>query len=228
MIEVPENILNEIEQTLKTVNGCYGKWLAFTLKQMHAEFSENLLRRIEPGDIIGCIIEKLINGTRKWDREKYPSFFNFFYLLIRSEVRNLAKKQDNLLIDNFVQEEDLEDIQVILFDDELASKFDNNGPEKFSYPAEETDKFELVDLCFDILKDEEEKTVFLEIMEGKKNRQIAAEKGIDISKVEAVIKRIRRRTIPIINEYLKKKKKRLPVKLIKRQSFQSDIRSNIE
>lgn len=219
MIEGPENILNEIELTLKTVNGCYGKWLAFTLKQMHAEFSENLLRRVEPGDIVGCIIEKLINGNRKWDREKYPSLFNFFYLLIRSEVRNLAKKQDNFLISNFIQEEDSGEMPEILFDDELASKFDDNKPEKFFYSAEEADKFELVDLCFDILKDEEEKAVFLEVMEGKKNRQIAEESGMDISKVEAIIKRIRRRTIPIISGYLKKNKKRLPVKLRMKQSF---------
>lgn len=219
MIETAERILDEMGRVLKTVEGAYQIWLSFTLKLMLAEFNDKTLRTINANDILSGITEKFLDGRRNWDSEKYPDFYRFMFLVIRSEVSNIAKLKDRLVYDHFENLERQASVIEERGELELLSKFELREGNEIADISKADAKYELIDRCFDCLNGKDEEEVFLFIMEGKKARHISAELNWKTSKVEAAFKRIKRKVEPIIYDYFKEKKITLPSKIAGLKAF---------
>lgn len=219
MIETPEKILEEMEGVLKSVEGAYTIWLSYALKLMHLEFSEKTLRKTNANDILSGITEKFLDGKRNWDSEKYPDFYRFMFLVIKSEISNLAKLKDRLVYDHFekldYRAKELERKEEF----ESLSKFELHKENEIADFEDNDGKHDLIDRCFDALNGKDEEEVFVLIMEGKKTRHISAELHWENRKVEAVIKRIKRKAEPIIFNYFREKRITLPPKIASLRAF---------
>lgn len=208
MEQKPEEILAELERIHKESPGSYKKWLSFTVWQMKICFNRTKLQRFSAEDLIEDVIEKLIDGKRKWDKDKYPDLNKFMYRLICSHVKNLAKKKERHVYDYNFGEHDCPN-------DEVGKNTSRakTSEQIFDYVEEDQGKFHLTDACFDALeKDRECQKVFHLLIDGKKNRQIADELKMKTSDIVNIKKRIFRKVKPVIENEFAKRKIKLPVK----------------
>ena len=143
-------------------------------------------------DIVCEAIEKTLNGERTWDQDKYPDFLKFLaYSVIKSLVDSSLKKVKKQL--NPISD-------LIQYDKDGYA----NGPEiinkqniESTIIAKESEN-QLIQL---ISTDDPEASLILNLMlEGKSNLQIASDLGIDIQRVEAAKKRVKRRAEKILKK----------------------------
>lgn len=213
MIETPRKILEAMERVLKTVEGAYKIWLSYTLKLMHCSFSSKDLRRINANDILSGITEKLLDGRRKWDSEKYPDFYKFMFLVIKSEVSNLAKQKDKLVYNYFEKISDRADELERRSEFDFLSKYELRQKNEIADNEINDKKFSLVDACNDVLHGQDEALVFECILDEMKPRHIAEILNWEVSKVNVIMKRIKRKVVPIIFDYYRKEKITPPTKI---------------
>jgi len=214
MDETNKEALKEIAKTLHNIDGVLEIWIKFTLKQMSVYLPTDIMRKHDPKDIVSGTFEKLITGKRNWDKEKYPDFYKFMFLVITSEIRNIAKRYEPE--DNFYFEK-LELLESAA-ESEDGDSFDNESElDKPDYTAESDDKFLLVDQCFDALEGDAEAQEVLKLRyEERKNREIAELTGLTTDKVEAALKRIHRRVDPLIFKIFQQRGTKLPAGLKQR------------
>lgn len=180
---------------------------------------------IEAYDIITTLFEKLCTGERTWDKEKYPSFESYFFMLIKSHIFNLTLHEFRMV--PFTEDycygsgespkPHANKGSVNLYDsgddvlhqrkESRMSGFRGKQPGWDGYPQELLlQEFET--LCLKVLKDDVDAgIIFLDLLVEDTNKEIAEDLGIDVSMVENAKKRIQRKLLPVYQEYFGKKQK---------------------
>lgn len=145
-------------------------------------------------DVVASLIEKLLTERRKWERDKHPDFKNYFFMLITSHVRNLAKKEKKYYELNEFDEDD-EPIEAEIQDDDCTEI------------GEQIESEELIEKCEKALEgNDEELLVFWNILKDYKgNKEVAEDLGIGVDDVVNVKKRIKRKITPIIQNHFMRK-----------------------
>jgi len=129
----------------------------------------------------------LIDGTRPWDMDKH-SLEQVVNQNLRSEISNLAKKEKRYVIIKDFFDEDNEDDNYNTEMDKLVHTQAEDIEGKMDAEA-------ILTFCNDkILKDDEDgKIVLDEMLQGKKQKDIASYLGITVEEAEVHIRRIRRK-----------------------------------
>ena len=189
--------LNMITWNLKSIVTAntitYDGLLNYADKLLHLFLIGRIKIKYDAGDIVHSIIEKLYIGSRKWDYEKYPDFKRYFYLLIKSEISNLAKYEEKFAeIDDGTEEGEDRVEEFLDFARNLSLEEILSGQ----------DAKELKERCLKLLDgDDDAVLVFLESLEGNGNAGIAESLGVELSLVENAKKRMKRRLNLIYLEY---------------------------
>jgi RNA polymerase sigma factor (sigma-70 family) len=173
-----DEIKTHFEAILKRDDGVFEKWLAsahFLLQRYH------LLEYESAGDVLNTLYVKLIDGPRKWDKEKYPDFVIYIFMLIQSSIRNLAETEK----------------KKTAFHGETVTLLQQEHHTPYPVP-------ELMDLCLNELgPDEVMRKIFSAMSEGLPNREVAEELNLNICFVQNMKKRIIRKLMPVFEEYRK-------------------------
>ena len=203
MICDSEKILETIKEIMNKDDGTYEKWLSSAQRQLNIMLTGKLKNKYEAKDVVHCLIDKLYTGKRKWDCEKYPDFKIYFFMLIRSHISNLADFEEKYVDVNDYRELD-EECDNIPF-------FETNHFKPLRDILSEKDAKELEKLSLDALgNDEDASIVFCYLIDGLQNSKIAEELGVDKKFVESAKKRIKRKLLPIFEEFFGRG---IPVKL---------------
>ena len=158
-------------------------------------FKHGIERRKIARESVQDSIEKLLDRDRDWNRERYPEPIDKLVSMIDTYFSNLFRgKEYNIkgsIDDNLSTDDDSESLKEIIPAGENVLD---------SYEYDERYK-ELIDLCIDALDGEEElELVFLEMISGKQDQEIAESLKWKIEKVRTTKKKIRRRLEKIKNE----------------------------
>ena len=134
-------------------------------------------------DIIGDLYLKLATGERTWDRGKFPELEKYFFVLIISHIRNLAKvKKEHLNID------------------ELKFCLESNKQTSFEEIKE------LVELYEPKFKgDAQLAKILWKIINEDKNKEIASDLNIKVSAVVNTKRRIQRIFDPLLKTHHKRR-----------------------
>ena len=176
-MEATQDEIKRVFETLMVQNdGVYEKWLA----SAHVRLQNYHLHSCESAeDVVHTLYVKLMNGRRKWDKDKYPDFIIFFFMLIKSHIRNLAE----------TEKEEVE------LDDPVEKFFGNNRS-----LLEQACEFK--ELCLKKLGDDERlRKVFCAFADGLANREVAKDLNLNIRIVQNTKKRIIRKLQPVYDQY---------------------------
>ena len=157
-------------------DGVYEKWLFSAHKQLqnyHLHSCENA------EDVVHTLYVKLMDGRRKWDKDKYPDFIIFFFMLIKSHIRNLAETEK-------------EEVEL----DDPVEKLFRNYRSSLGQPSE------FKELCLKKLGDDENlRKIFYAFADGLANREVAKDLNLNIRIVQNTKKRIIRKLQPVYDQY---------------------------
>ncbi|MCX6168350.1 MAG: hypothetical protein NTX65_03355 [Ignavibacteriales bacterium] len=178
-------IAQNLERLIEANDGTYKRWIAHADKLLHIFLAGRTKLKYQADDIVHSIILKLLVEKRKWDYQKYPDFGKYFCLLIKSEVSNLAKFEEKFIEIEEDEEEPEDSVELFI---------DRNRNLSLEEILNSQDALELESRCMKLLEgDDDALLVFLELMEGRSNKETAESLGVEISFVENTKKRIRRR-----------------------------------
>lgn len=181
--------VNKISGCISKLVDCngfiYEKMLVYADKLIKIFLNGKSKIKVEAGDIVHSVIIKLFNGKRKWDFEKYPDFNVYMFMLIKSEICNIARYERK-----FVDINDCGECDENVFEEFI----DRNKNLTLDEILSDKDAEELKQRCLKMLSgDEDAAIVFLECIEGGSNKEIAGRLGVKILFVENAKKRIRRK-----------------------------------
>jgi RNA polymerase sigma factor (sigma-70 family) len=194
----PAEIIKVFESAINNNDGTYEKWLAVADIWLNNFLTGKLKNKYQAKDIVHDLFIKLCDGKRKWDKDKYPDFVIYFFMLIKSQVWNLAKYEEKLVnaTENYYEEDNEENGNTGLIIDNVNFL----GLDEILSGADER---ELYKLCLEKLNDDEDGCIiFMEAAEGKPNQEIAKELGVEIRFVENAKKRVKRKLLPLFSEFM--------------------------
>ncbi|MDD8017241.1 MAG: sigma-70 family RNA polymerase sigma factor [Bacteroidota bacterium] len=209
--ELFENIVNDHQ-------GLYHRLLAAAHCRLRHSFTGRRECVIEAEDVINTIFEKLYSGERTWDKEKYPCFESYFFMLIRSLVYNVALHEYRLVpfTENYVSGKS--ETRTLPAAMNALDNSDDDFP-TYNKPLRESVQWddcppelamqELETLCLKKLEhDADAGIIFLGMLDKKTNKEIAEDLGIGVSAVENAKKRIQRKLRPVYQECFGGKQKK--------------------
>lgn len=199
MTAEPEEIIKVFESIINNGDGTYEKWLVTADMWLNNFLTGKLKNKYQAKDIVHDLFIRLCDGKRKWDKDKYPDFVIYFFMLIKSRVWNLAKYEERLVnaAESYYEDENGENGNTGLI-------IDNVNYLGLDQVLSEADEKELYQLCLEKLNDDEDGCIiFMEAAEGKSNREIAEELGVDIRFVENAKKRVKRKLLPLFGEFMR-------------------------
>ena len=85
-----------IEYCSKNMPNFHKRMLYFTLGYIRSYFEADTIDELGADDVLQIMIEKMLQGKRKWDKSKIADFPNFLRLIIISFIRNEKKRADRL------------------------------------------------------------------------------------------------------------------------------------
>lgn len=223
-----EEVLTNLKKLVKDKN-FLEKLTLITLKYIQVYFHENEISSQNAQDVLQTILEKFLNGKRKWYKKDGRTLENQIIMALISYVRNefnkryeIKEKNNDNEIEEISDEPGMNDnekkeskykrkvnIQSIYDDEGNLRDYllnDNDTADEEYDELEEklllTETFENINKAKELLAKEDEigYFVFEKILEcGKDNKCIADELGISIKEVESAKKRIRRKTWQIFH-----------------------------
>jgi RNA polymerase sigma factor (sigma-70 family) len=173
-----DEIKSCFKEILQRDDGTFEKWLASANFRLHKYC---LLRYESAHDVVHTLFVKLMDGRRKWDKEKDPDFAYFIFRLIHSHILNLAiTRKEEVEFD--------EDRETQAWDD-----LNTHGP-----------LHEFMEICLQrVSRDESLVPIFYAFSDGLSNREVARELNMRIRDVQNAKKRIIRRLQPVYERYYK-------------------------
>jgi len=180
LANLDDEIRAAFEAVLDNDQGTYEQWLC-TAQSLLRGYELTDLYKAE--DIIDDLYLKLATGERIWDRGKFPELEKYFFVLIISHIRNLAKvKKEHLNID------------------ELKFCLESNKQTSF----EETK--ELVELYAPKFQgDAQLAKILWKIINEDKNKEIASDLNIKVSAVVNTKRRIQWIFDPLLKTHHKRR-----------------------
>jgi len=176
LANLTDEIRGAFEAVLDNDQGTYEQWLC-TAQSLLRGYELTDLCKAE--DIIGDLYLKLATGERKWDRGKFPELEKYFFVLIISHIRNLAKvKKEHLNIDEF---------EFCLESDKQASYEEIKELVELYAPKFQGDA-QLAEVMWKIINEDT-------------NKEIAGDLNIKVSAVVNAKRRIQRIFDPLLKTY---------------------------
>jgi RNA polymerase sigma factor (sigma-70 family) len=143
----------------------------------------------EAKDLVEEAITRLLTGGRKWDQEKVD-LLTYLKGVIRDLSRRKVKSADKTRRYNEVRDVDGESLDFV----ESAKSSEPT-------PLEELERKELEEYIWSEAGDDEEmQWVLICIFEGKRRQDIANELNFPVSKVDNIMKRVRRAAKKFLNQ----------------------------
>jgi len=90
--------LNALEEAFNNDPKLYIKLKYYALKSIRFYHRKDVIEDQTAEDVVNNVIEKIINGIRKWNPDKLPNIVNLILMTIVSYVRNAYKKKKNIHI----------------------------------------------------------------------------------------------------------------------------------
>lgn len=139
---------------------------------------------IEPDDFVGNAIEKIFDGTRAWDFERFPDIEIHLKGVVKSLISSHLKSSGRRPI---VQELELA---------ETGGDTDDSPRDQSDY-ADETDELRITEAHWSYIEqqfvdDDDGLLVFYEWLDGSPPREIAASCNLEVKDVYNVIKKVKR------------------------------------
>ncbi len=182
-------IFVEFEKILQEHPEKYNGWIFFADLLMNFFLHEVKNHCFTAEDIVHELITKIIEGKRKWNREKYPALDIYMKMCIKSDILNLYNKNKRRKTDCSYEFENSDD-------EENAdnSFFDSIESNTYADPLKEYTEKERIEMINKKLEDDEECwCVFDEMLKGNKNQEIAIILGLSVNEVVNIKKRIIRK-----------------------------------
>ena len=171
-----DEIIRGFATILKQTDGTYERLLA---SAHHRLENYHLLECVNEKDVLHTLFIKLIDGDRKWDKDKYPNFVIFLFMLIKSHISNLAEIEKGEV--------------------ELDDQMEINSQD---IPGFHGQMHEFKELCLNELgKDESLRKIFCAFSDGLANREVAKDLDMSICDVQNAKKRIIRKLQPVYDQY---------------------------
>lgn len=139
---------------------------------------------IEPDDFVGNAIEKIFDGTRAWDFERFPDIEIHLKGVVKSLISSHLKSSGRRPI---VQELELT---------ERGGDTDDSPRDQSDY-ADETDELRITEAQWSYIEqqfvdDDDGLLVFYEWLDGSPPREISASCNLEVKDVYNVIKKVKR------------------------------------
>lgn len=179
-----EKAMAEIESAYMHNKKRSKSWINVAAKYLKLYGSNRFENHLTAPDIVMEIINKILNGERKWDHNKVPDFDRFMYSTIQSVVEGKYRYRTQVeSVNNFKPEAKKGKTYRGLIAGQYADNHDT------AHLIHIRDKLER---CYNELKhDDECGLVFIEWLHDKSNVQIAESLGITPAEVEKIKKRIK-------------------------------------
>lgn len=192
-------ILEAFEKCLKNrERDYYAEWLASADAFLYLFLNGRLRNKYEAKDIVHTLLDKLCSGERKWNKDKYPNFAVYFFMIIKSHIWDLSVVEEKYVRTGNLYDEDDEELS-----SDQAIDLDSLNSISYKEVLSDKDANELIALCLEELKDDENAAIiFLYRADGLMNNEIAAELGLDIKGIEAAVKRMKRKLAPVFEGFL--------------------------
>ena len=174
-----DEIKSGFEKILQRQDGTFERWLASADFRL---YKYRLLAGESAEDVVHTLYVKLMEGQRKWDKEKCPDFIQFFFKAIQSHVKNLAITQK---------------VHVEIDDRHAVTVWNDwNNPLHME---------EFMELCRNKIKNDEKLLqLFNAFSNGLSNMDVAKELSLSIREVQNAKKRILRKLQPVYGKYFER------------------------
>jgi hypothetical protein len=189
-------VFDALEEAYRKDRNLQKKLIHYAGKQIFKWFEKYAIGVITSADVVQIVIKKLIDGDRKWNRERIPNIIHLVLMAIISFVRNESKKYQNPNYkentDHVVQYDENEDLTKLNLSEITKLYLDEDlNNESFSAKAER-----IFTKCKEKLENDNDTDAYFVMEEFEKdnfsNIQIAANLKINVKEVENAKKRIRR------------------------------------
>lgn len=185
-----EVIIAEIEECFKKNEDMLLRLSNTALKYIRNYFFRDTIGDLTSEDVVHIVLEKIITGKRRWNREKFPDILDFIRLTILSFVLNERKRKVEFeSVDLYNENGELEEWR---HEDYLTAclnkDFTEGDPDQCKCDR-------LLNLLLQrLVKDEDAIAVLDKRLAGlRSNIEIAKELSFSVRKVENAMKRIKRR-----------------------------------
>ena len=206
-----EEVYNEIIKLFPT-QPKIKSLVELTLSLMYKHAANGRLNGKGPDDIFQIVQKKILRLERKWNKERWPKFRDFFIGAIVSEIRNerdkieRSKKNGSIKIIPLYDYENK--VENSIYDTEQAKNREN-----WEFPMENEENEFAEDFINWILKlfpknSVERKIVILRVDGIKSNQKIAEIINEEVSVVENALKRIKRKIKIFLKNQNKQPKER--------------------
>jgi RNA polymerase sigma factor (sigma-70 family) len=144
-----------------------------------------------PEDFSCEAIRLVLTGDRQWDPEREPDLLRYLKSIVKSLVYHLMRSKDHRARANTNTEERFEAVALLV--DAIPAGTPDPEREFFGDDDEEQSR-ELADLVIASAQgDDELELIVLELLEGKKPREIAASLGMPVQRVYQCLQNLQRR-----------------------------------
>ena len=185
-----EEVIAEIEACFKRETNLTQRLSYTALGFIRHYFFRDTIGDYTSDDVVNNVLEKIISGKRRWDKERFPDVLDFIRISMLSYVRNERKRKAKFeLVDLCNGDGELEEWK---HKDYLAVCFDNDLNEDL---LDHVKFWKLSEQLFFTLSEDVYATFVLEKrLEGfRSNIAIANNLGIEVKEVENALKRVKRK-----------------------------------
>lgn len=147
----------------------------------------------ESTDIVQSVIEKVFDGTRKWNPVKHPDLLSYLLDQVDSEISNLVRSFENRY---HISETSLPDVKILEGTDETTPETELMA---------EADKLQSDDFVLGLLEflneEPELQSIVVAILDGNKKRaEIADAVKITVAELDVRKKRLKRRLSDFLDQ----------------------------
>jgi DNA-directed RNA polymerase specialized sigma24 family protein len=179
--------LKELKSVLISDPGLFYRLVYYALKNIRLYFASNSINGLTAQDVVHIVIEKIITGIRKWNRNLIPDIRILLFLSIKSFIRNEKRRKSNApLLDIHELKSELNRSAFNIYCNELNRQdfHDRIFSADFEYVIQKLKSLLKNDIYASFVLDE--------ILEGaESNIEIAENLNISVRDVENAKKRIR-------------------------------------
>uniref|UniRef100_A0A832G250 Uncharacterized protein n=1 Tax=Ignavibacterium album TaxID=591197 RepID=A0A832G250_9BACT len=194
-IATVEEVKEEIKRVFEEDKKLMTKLIKLAEANIYGFTQEREICGLKPDDIVMNSIEDILEGRRKWKKDKCPNIVVLIIGAIKSNVSNLLNSKEykfNQKVIPIQQNDDENQEEINLYDNEIGKRYSPNEIKN------DTDEEEFFQKILDLFSDDEEAYCVLhEIIYGldydvkEQNQLLAKRLGISVTDVENAKKRIK-------------------------------------
>jgi DNA-directed RNA polymerase specialized sigma24 family protein len=95
-VATPREIKNEIQKVTSLSPEIFMKFIHYARRNIKLYFPGGYVNGLTAYDVVQTVLEKLLRGIRKWNREIIPDISTLVYLSIKSIIRNERNRKNRI------------------------------------------------------------------------------------------------------------------------------------